>query len=70
MAFRADSLQRSGHLRALPDYFDFALNAGGQIRDRAHAAEFSFVNDGDAVAERFGVGKDVGREEHGFAFLL
>ncbi len=57
-------------MRALPDDFHFALHARSQIRNRAHAAEFSFVDDGDPVAERFGVGKNVSGEEYSFAFVL
>ncbi len=70
MAFRSQSFDRGGYLRALPDHFHLALNAGGQIFNCAHAAKFSLVNDGDAIAECFGVGQNVGGEEHGLAFVL
>jgi len=46
------------------------VNAGGQIGNRADAAEFSLVDDRDAVAERFGIGQNVSGEENGFAFVL
>ena len=57
-------------MRTPPDHFDFALNAGGQISNRADPAKFPFLNDSDAVAERLGIGKNVGGEEHCFAFVL
>src|SRR4029077_11775325 len=48
----------------------FSLNTGREVVDSAYATEFSLVNDGNAVAERFGVGQNVGREEYGLAFVL
>src|SRR5580700_7531499 len=70
VAFGSQSLDRGRHLRTPPDHLHFALNAGSQISNRADPAKFPFVNDSDAVAERFGIGKNVGGEEDGFAFVL
>src|ERR1700683_3925343 len=70
VTFRAQRFHRGRHLRTLPDYFHLALHAGGQILDCAYTTQFAFVNDGDAVAKRLRVRKDVGREEYRLAFVL
>ncbi len=62
--------QRCRHRRPLPYHFHLAMNAGGEVGHRAHAAQFALVDDGNAIAQRFRIGQNVGGEENRLAFVL
>src|SRR3989442_1676102 len=46
------------------------MNTGSKLRDCTDSPQLPSMNDGHAITKRLGIGKNVGGEENGLAFVL